>query len=171
MPYTTARIDEKLLNDTRQVWELTVGKDEFASEYGALFDWIGSHINYDQPSGASLAYALVEEGKKVASAFIEVVATDNRGGLTKLLKIFITPQYWNIAEHQAQVVMIYVDAIKGAVDLSMQNQSGTFKIYGRTDSLLSLLHTIRLTILDEIGEEASPVSIQMQGRWLVFSKK
>lgn len=170
MPYKTVRINEQLLNDTRQVWELTVGKDEFSIEYGALFDWIESHVDYEGATGSSLVYALVEEDRKVASAFIEVVATDNRGGLTKLLKILITPQYWNIAEHQHQVVMIYVDAIKGAVELSMQNQSGTFKIYGRTDSLLDLLHTIQRTIMDEVGKEAK-VSVEMQGRWLVFSKK
>ncbi|MFV5215664.1 hypothetical protein ACLIIZ_18230 [Azonexus caeni] len=169
MAYSTVKVTPQILEDTRRVWELTVGADEFASEYGALFDWIGAHINYQSAGGESLVYALVQEGAKVASAFIDVVASGHRGGLTKLLKIIITPQFWNVAEHQNQIVMIYVDAIKGAFDLSSQNNSSTFKIYGRTDPLLSLLHSIRLAIIKDAGVDSN-VRVDMEGRWLVVSK-
>lgn len=168
MAYTTEQITDQLLDDTKKSWELVVGVDEFTSEYGALFDWLQCHRQYQGANGHSVAYALVQEGQKVASAFIEVVSSPNRGGLTKLLKVFVTPLFWDVADHQAEVVKLFVMAIRGAVDISNQNGSRTVKIYGRSNSLLSLLHTIHVAMIED-GVADAGISVTIQGRWLVIS--
>ncbi len=168
MTYLTEQISDNLLIDTKKSWELVVGVDEFTSEYGALFEWLQTHREYQGANGDSVAYALVQEGHKVASAFIEVVSSPNRGGLTKLLKVFITPQFWDVADHQTEVVKIFVMAIKGAIEISNDNGSRTVKIYGRSNSLLSLLHTIHVAMIEDLDEN-SGIQVLIQGRWLVIS--
>lgn len=168
MTYTTEKISDTLLENTKKSWELVVGTDEFTSEYGALFEWLLSHRDYGPANCDSVAYALVQEGHKIASAFIEIVSSTNRGGLTKLLKVFITPQFWDVADHQTEVVKIFVMAIKGAIDISNGKKSRTVKIYGRSNSLLSLLHTIHLAIIDDLDPQ-SGIAASMQGRWLVIN--
>lgn len=171
MGYSTQKLTNESLDATRAAWALTVGDDVFISEFGALFEWIESHMNYDSPpETGSLAYAIVDDGFNTASAFIEVVGSNTRGGLTKLLKVFVTPQYWNIAEHQNEVVNIFIAAIQGAVAISSDNCSKTIKIYGRTDSLLSLLHTIHVSIMSN-EKVNQAVTASVKGRWLEICSK
>lgn len=169
LAYHGVEISEKLLSDTRGAWELIVGSDEFAIEYGTLFDWIQAHRDYTvKNGGTSTAYALVQEGHQTASAFIEVISSDNKGGLTKLLKVFISPQYWDIPDHQTDVVRLFSASILEVVRISRNNNSRTFKIYGRTPELLSLLHSLHVAMMkDDLVPPG--VTVSMTGRWLEVS--
>lgn len=170
MAYAPQEISDELLADTRKAWELFIGTDEFMSEYGALFDWLETHRDYQQGNGTSAAYALVQEGHKIAAAFIEIVSSTNKGGLTKLLKVFITPQFWDVADHQTEVVHLFVAAIMGSIKISANKNSRVIKIYGRSASLLSLLHTIHADMIRRLDPEGG-VTVAMQGRWLEISCK
>lgn len=175
MAYEIRNITQDLLEQTKKTWQLVVGEEEFASEFQAIFEWIGGHIDYDAPSGNSLAYAIVDDDQKVASGFVEIVSTKTTGGksssrLTKLLKVFVTPQYWEIATHKAEVLAIFSAAIRGVAKISHGNQSKTIKIYGRTDSLLDLLIKIHDSI-DTEAEAKELFTTCIKGRWLEISAK
>lgn len=170
MAYKEVEISDELLEATEQAWKLTAGADEFASEYLVLFEWLRSHRKYASDTGESVGYALLEEDLKVASAFFEVVSTTGRGGLTKLLKVYITPQLWNISDHQREVVKIYSECIKSVVRISRDNHCRNIKIYGRSDAMLSLLRSIHVALQEELDKKPeSGLSVSIEGRWLVFS--
>ncbi len=175
MAYGLQEITPELLKQTQKAWELVVGEEEFASEFQALFEWIGCHIDYADPKGNSLAYAIVDDGQKIASGFGEIVSTKHHGGrklggLTKLLKVMVTPQYWEIASHKQEIIGIFVAAIKGVTKISHQNKSKTIKIYGRTDSLLELLQGIHDSMqADE--QSAKLITTCIKGRWLEIAVK
>lgn len=169
MSYVTERISDDLLSETQKSWESVVGgSDEFTSEYGALFEWLRGHRDYKSANGDSEAYAITQKGENRASAFIEIVSSTNRGGLTKLLKVFISPKFWGVAEHQNTVVQIFIMAIKGAVEISARKSSRTIKIYGRSSALLSLLKEIHSAIIEGHDLQSSNIVATMQGRWLVI---
>jgi len=173
--YEIKQISKELLEQTEKAWQLVVGVEEFASEFQAIFEWIGSHIDYDETCVNSRAYAIVDDGQKVASGFVEIVSTKPSGGkangrLTKLLKVFVSPQYWEIAEHRGEVSAIFMAAINGVVKISEVNHSKTIKIYGRTQSLLDLLIVIdKLISSDAAAKEF--ITTCIKGRWLEISVK
>lgn len=100
---------------------------------------------------------------------MEVVSSPNKGGMTKLLKVFITPQYWEVKEHENEVVNIFIAAINGSLSISSQVKSKTVKIYGRTDSLLDLLIKVHDTITKSVIDQSSQITSSIGGRWLEIS--
>lgn len=160
MPYTALQATPEIISSTKSVWIGICGEDEFASEYGTQLDWAAQNLEN--------TYALIENGHKAATALMEVFQSGQNGGLTKLLRVMITPQYWDIAEHQGRVAKIYLEAIKQAIAISNHNKSKTYKIYGRTPEMLSLLYMIHSETSKEFKEI---MNIDMKGRWLVFSTK
>lgn len=170
MSYRIQKINQELFDNTKSAWSLIVGSEVFTSELGALFEWIDCHRTYDKPmNGDSLAYALVAGEQKVAAGFMEVVSSPNKGGMTKLLKVFITPQYWEVKEHENEVVNIFIAAINGSLSISSQVKSKTVKIYGRTDSLLDLLIKVHDTITKSVIDQSSQITSSIGGRWLEIS--
>lgn len=160
MPYNAVPATKEIIEATKAVWIGICGQDEFASEYGSQLEWAIQNMGN--------TYALIEHGHKSASAIMEVVQSERNGGLTKLLRVLITPQFWDIAEHQSQVVKLYLHAIKEAISISTTNKSKTYKIYGRTPEMLSLLYAIHSETSDDLK---NLLDVNMQGRWLVFSAK
>lgn len=170
MPYRIQQIDSATLESTRKAWELAVGVEEFASEFGAIFEWIDGHYDYAEPRGNSLAYAIVEDGQQIAAAFVDIVSTNTNGGLTKLLKVFITPHFWDAEQHEVEIVQIFVAAINGVVAISNGNKSRILKIYGRTNSLFNLLENIHGSIMADADLQHLFTS-SIKGRWLEIAVK
>ncbi|MBV2160511.1 hypothetical protein [Achromobacter denitrificans] len=164
LPFT-----DETFEATRKDWEAKAGAEEFASEYRLVFDWADANRAYDAPaaaSGSSLAYGLFAPKSDCACAVVEVVShKKGRSGLTKLLKIYITPEFWRVEEHQDEIIRIYLSAIVETVELSTKVRARTVKLYGRSDSLLSLLHSLHVR-LQRDAAKLPGLAAAMKGRWL-----
>lgn len=160
----------KTLESTKKDWEKIAGGDEFATEYGFVFEWAGQHIDYDNGHNDSLAYGLFKTKSTKASAIVEVIQRmQARKGLTKMLKLWITPQYWDTETHRMEIASIMIHSILGTMVLSKQNQSKTVKIYGRTSQMLSILHTVHTMFSEMIAKGDAPgVAVNIVSRWLEF---
>ncbi|MBZ0073601.1 hypothetical protein [Bordetella hinzii] len=167
--YKLQRFTDDSFRATRDDWEHKAGKEEFASEYHLVFDWADANRDYDgggSDSGSSFAYGLFASRSKSACAVIEVVShKKGKAGLTKLLKIYITPEFWRVEKHQDEIIHIYMSAIVETVELSAKVRARTVKLYGRSDSLLSLLHSLHIR-LQEQAEKLPGLVAAMKGRWL-----
>lgn len=159
---------EEEFSTTRQEWEKRAGDAEFTSEYGLVFDWADSHREYEQSFlvGQSLAYGIFSKRAVHAYAIVDVVSHKKGiNSMTKLLKIYITPEYWDVEKHQSQIRDIFLCAIIGTVELSKQVSARTVKLYGRSTQLLSLLHSLHV-YMNENSKDLPGVTVTMQGRWL-----
>jgi hypothetical protein len=166
--HTLRQFTDKEFSNTRLDWKKKAGEAEFASEYGVVFDWADTHREYDDAAsvGNSLAYGIFSARATKACAIVDVVShKKGRNSTTKLLKIYITPEYWDIDKHQDKVRDIFISAIIGTVELSKQVSARTVKLYGRSTQLLSLLHSLHVYMHDNKAELPG-VTVAMKGRWL-----
>ncbi len=166
--YELKKFTEKTLNSTKRDWEKVAGSDAFATEYGFVFDWTESHIDYQKGQNDSLAYGMFAPRAQKAIAIVEVIQREQaKKGLTKMLKLWITPEYWDADSNRREIASIMLCAMQGTLLLSKQNQSKTVKIYGRNDQMLSVLHTVHVMFSDLIDKgELSGVTVNVVDRWL-----
>ncbi len=122
-------------------------------------------MDYSNPhTGDSFAYGLFPPDEGAAQAILDVVLQKSRGGLAKLLKITVSPDYWAGGSKQHDMATIFASGIIGTILLSKESQSRTVKIYGRTEELLSILHTVRNVL--EADAQKLGIRCAIQGRWL-----
>lgn len=173
MTYQLRQFTEESFVATKENWQGIAGEDEFMSEFGVVFEWLGDNRDYANggKAGNSLGYGLFYGENGHACALAEVVARPMvRGGLTKLLKVLITPEYWNIEEHAARIVDIYSAAILGTIELSEAVQARTIKLYGRGDQMMKLLRSINDSVNKRFSESAGGrIKSAMKGQWLEIS--
>jgi hypothetical protein len=60
--------------------------------------------------------------------------------------------------------IFFAGAIFGTIDLSVKISSDTVKLYGRSDELLSLLHSLHIHL--NRSPKLMSTTVTMQGRWL-----
>lgn len=166
--HTLKCFTQKTLESTKDNWRKHAGADEFETEYGLVFEWAAGHIDYAKGSHDSLAYGLFSSRSTRAAAIVEVIQRSQvRKGLTKMLKIWITPEHWDASSNRMQIASLMVDAMLGTIELSTQNRSKTVKIYGRTEQMLSILHTVHTTLSQKIvAGELKGVQVNIVDRWL-----
>jgi hypothetical protein len=163
--YELNQFTKSNLAATKSRWQSVAGKDEFASEYTVLFDWVNTHKDYSALKADSLAYGLFAPKSRYASAIVDVVSSKKgKRGITKLLKVYVTPELWDVTTHQSQIIDIFAGAIFGTIDLSVKISSDTVKLYGRSDELLSLLHSLHIHL--NRSPKLMSTTVTMQGRWL-----
>lgn len=168
LPFRIARIDSKTLANTEAAWSTMTDQDAFASECTPMFEWAGTHIDYDVGSDHdSCVYGLFGDNNTVSEALVEVVSRQPKRavkGQTKLLKVITSPQYWAGNSKQDHIVPLFASAISGTIELSKEAGAQIVKLYGRTEGLLSLLHSVRNEI--EPHSQKLGIKCSMQGRWL-----
>lgn len=165
------KLSTECLAETREHWQRQAGDEEFETEYGFVFDTAKGRINYDDPEANTLVYGLFENDSHIASALLEVIqsARSPRNSVTKLLKLWASPEYWDVARHQKVLAKITVAALKGTLELSRRNHSKTVKIFGRTEQMLSVLYSVHLYMQESLQAEPNQgFEVRMEGRWLVF---
>lgn len=168
LPFRIARLDSKTLANTEAAWSTMTDQDAFASECAPMFEWAGSHIDYGAGADQdSCVYGLFGENNAVSEALVEVVSRQPKPaikGQTKLLKVITSPQYWTGSSKRDHIVPLFASAISGTIDISKEAGAQIVKLYGRTDGLLSLLHSVRNEI--EPHSQKLGIKCSMQGRWL-----
>lgn len=166
--YELKQFTPKTLASTRRDWEHVAGKDAFATEYGLVFEWTEKHIDYANGHNDSLAYGMFAPRAQKAVAIVEVIQRKvARKGLTKMLKLWITPEYWDAAASRKEIAHVMLSAMQGTLLLSKNNQSKTVKIYGRNEQMLSVLHTVHIMLSELIEkEDLKGIAVNIVDRWL-----
>lgn len=163
-PLPIKKFTQRNLASTRRAWQKAADA-AYATECLPILEWVEGHMDYANPNtGDSFAYGLFSPESQAAEAILDVVLQKNRGGLTKLLKITVSPDYWAGGAKQHDMATIFASGIIGTILLSKESQCRTVKLYGRTEELLSILHSVRNVI--EVDAQKLGIRCTIQGRWL-----
>lgn len=100
--YTLTTFTSVQYTSTKASWEALAGPDAFDVELAPFFSWVETHI---QPThGDSVALQLVnQDADGRVDAIVEVVDS-RRGTLSKLLKIVVSPQFWDISNSRSHII-------------------------------------------------------------------
>lgn len=163
---------------TAEHWKSISGEDEFQAELSTLFDWCDTHLEHRD--GDAFALDLYDPDTEHTGAILEIVRT-KRGVLTKLLKLYPSPEFWNADSDPVQrdaLGQLYGDAFVavigdgiGLTDPGVIGSGTTeineIKIFGRTNAMYELLrHVKTMWSSSRTGWDAT-----MEGRWLALSKR
>lgn len=153
------------LSTVEQDWRQLAGDDEFDSELSPMFGWCASHINHQD--GDSQALELFDPVREKADAILEVVNT-RQGRMTKLLKLYISPEFWGAEDDDNlldQIAELHGSAYAEVLVTGIAQGVREVKIYGRTNLMLDLLRRVHM----HWNPVAAGWSTKMQGRWLAIS--
>lgn len=155
------------LGEVAGEWKAIAGEDEFKVELAAAFEWCESHLQHKEGDAHALELFNVTRG--VTDGILEVVNAD-RGALTKLLKLWVSPTFWAIdpadRDLLERAIELYAAAHVEVIAKAVGGGCEEVKIYGRTDTMLGVLKRIQaIWPSDKTGWSAS-----MQGRWLSIRK-
>lgn len=153
--FTTERFEE-----VKERWRGHAGEDEFEIELSGFFDWCVAHLT--KVDGDSQAFELYNTDTDACDAIIEMVDS-RKGKLTKLLKLLLSPEYWDVEKNRDQLISLYIDAFVEAIKDGALKGAKDVKLYGRNDLMLSLLRSIHA------HWQVEGTSAHFQGRFLTIS--
>lgn len=160
--YKIREFTPERLEEVERTWRDLAGEDEFDIELAPFFNWCETHI--EQRTGDSRAYELYNTRSQSCDAIIELVNSSN-ARLSKLLKLFISPEMWDVDDKREQVVNLYVSAFVQVIKTERRKGINRVKLYGRTSLMLSILHTIHSSWpAEETNSQAT-----FEGRWLTIA--
>ena len=141
MKYELKRFTNAECAEARAAWEAIAGHDAFYLEFAPFFSWVETHIEPQEHD--SMALQLVNLGADGRVDAIVEVVDSRKGTLSKLLKIVVSPQFWDVNDSRNSIVVIYSEIftqfiIGFGTDLSRRN----VKIYGRDDDMMSILRSV-----------------------------
>ena len=162
--YSMRELNEQRVDIILEEWRNIAGEDEFSLELEPMFDWCRSHT--EQKDGDSRAWELYDPKSDECCAIVEIVDS-RRGGLSKLLKLFVTPQFWDMDNNRKCVIEIYMATFFEVTKKGILVGAERVKLYGRTDLMLSILTSIHARSM----EASWPKNIKagIEGRWLTLS--
>ena len=128
------------LNAAKVEWRKLAGDDEFTIEYEVFFAWCTSHIEHRE--GDSQAWELFNVESDQCDAIIELV-NGKRGALTKLLKLYVSPRFWEgVGNKRDELLNLYTDTFNLVIAKGLFGGAKDVKLYGRTDLMLGLLRSL-----------------------------
>lgn len=149
---------------TKANWEAIAGSDAFNLEYGPIFDWIDERVGKTHLD--VMAYGIFEAGSPHASGIVEIINSSKaKGPMIKMLKVIISPQFWDISVHREEILKIFLGAIAGCIILSKTKRSKVLKLYGRSNELFSILVSLHTSFVEE---PIDGLTAKIEGRWLVL---
>jgi len=158
--YEIRQFTRERLEEVRQRWRGIAGDDEFDIEFMSLFEWCETHI---EPSeGDSQAWELYNTDTSGCDAIIDMVDS-KKGTLSKLLKLFLSPVFWDVESKRDQVISLYIDAFVEVIKNGAIKGAQDVKLYGRNDLMLSLLRSIHA------HWHVPGTTASFQGRFLTIS--
>lgn len=155
--YDLRRFEEGRLDQVEAEWSEYSGKEEFEVELGSVFEWCAAHPEE--------ALELFNKTKGKTDAILEVVES-HWGTKTKLLKIYLSPEFWPFQVLTEDVARTHAGAYAAFIIGGLSSGVNEVKIYGRTDIMLTLLSSLeRLWPTYDTGSVA-----KIQGRWLSITR-
>jgi hypothetical protein len=155
----------KTLKQTMENWSAHAGDEAFSLELGPMFGWIGERLK-SKMQAETAYYGLFEGADPFAVAVVEVITTPKtKGPMIKMLKVIISPQFWDTVTYRKEVLLVFSGAITGCINLSVKRGSKVLKLYGRNNELLSVM----IELHTELSKHPiAGLSASIQGRWLVL---
>jgi hypothetical protein len=99
-------------------------------------------------------------------AILEMV-NGRRGALSKLLKLHLSPKYWDVdAKLREELIAVYAAVFINVISAGIDSGVEEIKIYGRDEPMFGILKRLEETW--KAGDTGWGASIQ--GRWLAISK-
>lgn len=167
MAYELRTFTTERLADVRARWLEIAGEDEFEVELAGPFDWCQAHLAPRE--GDSHALELFNTVTGDCDAILEIVDS-RRGTLTKLLKLYVGPEFWetdNDPDTEARIVELHAEAYGQVIRAGIDRDVRDVKIYGRTDRMYRLLTLLRATWMSELIKWDAV----MEGRWLTIKNR
>ncbi|PWB97054.1 hypothetical protein [Homoserinimonas hongtaonis] len=163
--YLLREFTPERLSDVAGQWEELAGEDEFVVEMATVFAWAESHLVHRD--GDAYALELYDPLTDKAGAILEVV-DGRRGTLTKLLKLYVSPEFWNMEQQsdRLQLIDMHASAYTEIIRVGMDKGVEDVKIYGRTDMMLEILKVLQSTWPTEFTGTIAT----MEGRWLRIAR-
>jgi len=158
--YQLRQIDTHRLDEIRNRWRGIAGEDEFDIEFAGLFQWCSTHLIPQE--GDSQAWELHNTDNAECDAIVELVDS-KRGALTKLLKLFLSPVFWDVEARREEVISLHIDAFVEVIKNGVLRGAKDVKLYGRNDLTLSLLRSIHA------HWKVEGTNAHFQGRFLTIS--
>jgi hypothetical protein len=146
-------------------WKKRAGEDEFAVEMATVFEWAETHLVHME--GDAYALELVHPVKLTAGAILEIVDA-RRGSMTKLLKLYVSPEFWAARDtvSRSELVDMHASAYTEVIRMGMDNGVESVKIYGRTE----MMHDILVDLQNLWPVVNSGTTATMEGRWLRIAR-
>ena len=137
--YKLAEFTDSLFNTTKAAWSNLVDDDAYEIEVLTQLQWVESHLV--QKDHDSFAMALVNNDSDNVDAIVEIVSS-KKGAMVKLLRVILSPEFWDITSKRDDVINIYLDVFFNFIAANAIQSGSKVKIYGRTDEMMSLLRSI-----------------------------
>lgn len=160
--YIIREFTKARLSQVRAQWKSVAGEDEFELELGGFFDWCEDHIS--PCDGDSQAWELYAEKTDSCDAIVELVDS-RKGELTKMLKLFVTPEMWDVEAHRSRIVSLYVDCFTQVIAKGILQGTKNVKLYGRNDLMFSILRSLHAAW----PAEETRTQAEVNGRWLTIT--
>lgn len=163
--YELRPLSNQRLDELAQEWS-RFDDEAFEVELAAVFAWARAHLTPKENN--SHAVELYSHDTETAHAIIELV-NSKRGALSKMLKLWISPELWGQTEDDAKrIIEMHAAAFVKVIAHSSSNDAvQEIKIYGRTNVMLDMLSRVR----DVWNDQADTGwTAKMAGRWLAISR-
>jgi hypothetical protein len=171
--------DSERLEEIKTSWLSSLPNndhDVYEAEYSQLFDIIRigkSWGELDNRFNTPIYQAIVDGNKKVWAIVHIVQSRHGSATWIKLMDIYISPEIdinKDTESNTKKRLDVFIAALLGIFSLTKNMASiDTFKIYGRTDSLVAFLRGMHdgFSTIDTIGT-IKGIKVSIEGRWLVF---
>lgn len=160
--YKLRKFTPERLDEVAAEWQTHAGQEEFESEMGTLFEWCRGHLEHREGDGHALELYNVTLGK--TDAILDVIQ-GKWGTMTKMLKLYLSPEYWPLDRITDSIVKVHAGAYAKFIFDGMDKGVNEIKIYGRNDDMKLMLESLeRVWPQYNTGSSAT-----MQGRWLTIT--
>lgn len=174
--YDFRPFDDRLLTATTDSWQVDSEQDyAFPGAVDDLMNWVSTHTQH--LSGEAVAYGVFPKESPVALAICECVfrATTQRTHWVKFLKMTLRPELENRLEAKDLTALrttldVYRSAVFGVLQLKIDRQAPTMKIYGRSHDQLMFLQSVAIDLADS-PTFSEHHTTEIEGRWLVIGPR
>lgn len=154
-------------------WRAAAGEEAYEVELVLLFDFCRE--NRAPRPGHGLVRGLKNASTGTIDAILETVPSPQRG-MTKLLKIWVSPEFWpvdesNAAEISDELLSIHLNSYFCILEEATREGLDQVKMYGRSNVGLHLLKSVaEHWNSDPSNGKKTGWLATMAGRWLVLTK-
>lgn len=152
-PFTEARLDA-----VADEWALIGGQDEFEVELGTVFAYHRDHLDS--------TFELFNITRSKTDALLDVVPPRIGAQTTKLLRIYMSPEFWPVDTVTRALLKTHISAYSEFIVTGLSNGVNEVKIYGRNDVALDMLTRMQAAWLTYVTGSVA----NMQGRWLSITR-
>lgn len=165
--YQLRLLDSESLDTISEAWANIAGAEEFDVELSFRLESYRKLIT--DPDGVTEGWALYSPTENRTDAIVQIVE-GRYGTLSKLLRLEVSPRYWNSANdptRQTGLINLYAEAFVQVIAKGIgKNGTESVKLYGRNDIMMKILRG-----LEELWPaEGTGWNASLAGRWLVIRK-